>query len=191
MARARKPFQETSIGRALLDAFGLSNDTSVDAMNEVLERKAAALALPALAQMMPATPCSYGLQITMPVRQEETQRQVIKFEEAVLLVCVGFEVSAAAEGVTPYAKSEVLARLDVRREREFFTSRSDSKSGSAPNGFVPVSILDFRAPRLFMRIIESADAELGVAIRSRYAGGFSLPCVVDVVALATPLDPTF
>ena len=182
------PWRETQVGQVLVESLNLDPNATKAEVEELLQRKAASLTLPIYAQSMIAAPWSYEYRFAIPSAAVTTNRQRIQFNEPVLLVGWAFEITSTEYSTPGPALKEIDCRIDSRLEREFWTARNDSKSSAGPNGFVPLSVLDYRSPRYFMRILESTDADVGVELKPRYAAGFNLDILVSVIALALPLN---
>lgn len=181
-------WQDTPVGQALLESFQLDGTATKEDLEAILENRAASFTLPQYAQTVVACPWSYEFRFLIPATEVETTRQKIAFEEPVILVGFFFEITTTRYGVAGPALKEIDCRVDARYQREFWTARNDSKASKGPNGYVPCSVLDYRSPRYFFRILETADAEVGVQLRTRYTTGFSDDVLVDAGVMALPLD---
>jgi hypothetical protein len=188
MALKSCKWQDTPVGQTLLESVGLDGTATKEELEKILETRAANFTLPQYAMTTIAAPWSYDFRFLIPAGDKETTRQKIQFEEPVIVIGFGFEVTTDTYGRPGPEPKELDVRLDARMEREFWTARNDSKASKGPNGYVPLSLVDFRAPRFFFRILHTADAEIGVQLRTRYATGFSDDVLVDCCVIALPLD---
>lgn len=181
-------WQDTPVGQTLLESMGLTGEATKEELEAILEQRAASFTLPQYAQSTIAAPWSWDYRFAIEAGETETDRAKIQFEEPVIVVGFAFTVTTDTYGVRGPSLDEIDVRLDARMEREFWTARNDQKGSKGPNGYVPLSTLDFRAPRFFFRILHTADAEIGVQLKTRYASGFSDVVLVDTCVIALPLD---
>lgn len=185
-------WQETPVIRAILKAFGLNDGASKQDVEEHLQHAAATFSLPQYVPTVPSGETSFEVRITMAAADSEISRISIPFREPILLVGFGFELTGTSEGVTPPALKEVDARIDFQNETLYATARLETQHSSGPMGYVPLSVLDIRCPRYFMKILERNDAECGIALKGRYAtnstSGFALPVSISTVVIVKRLS---
>src|SRR5262249_50159888 len=138
-------WRDTDVGQVLVESLEIAPDATRADVEALLQRRSAELTLPLYAPSMIAAPWSYEFRFLIAPPATPTKRKKSDFNDPVLLVGFGFEVTSTAYGTAGPALNEIDCRIDARREREFWTARNDSKSSAGPNGFLPLSVLDYRS----------------------------------------------
>src|SRR5262249_23123830 len=153
--RAPMDYRDSPLIQSIMAGFGLRDDVTKEELEDHLRHAAATFSLPQFVPTVISGAYSAEVRTTMQTTDAEIAPISMQFNAPVLLIGFCFETLEASfnSGATIPSTKQVDGRIDFQREEKYATRRLDQPQNTGPLGYVPLSMLDLRLPRYFMKIL--------------------------------------